>query len=88
MVTGSDIAQQARSWLGTRFHHQGRLKHNANDAGGCDCLGLLVGVAEELQLHAEGTPVMAFDERDYGHYPDGVRMREVLERLFSLVSLE
>ncbi len=37
------IVAIARSWIGTPYRHQGRLK-----GVGCDCLGLLIGVFEEL----------------------------------------
>jgi len=34
MVNRNDIVVEARSWIGTRFHHQGRVKKSANDKGG------------------------------------------------------
>ncbi|MGE0755119.1 MAG: C40 family peptidase [Alphaproteobacteria bacterium] len=73
------IVQAARGWLGTRFCHQGRVKKTASHAGGVDCLGLLIGVAAELQLcNHEGKPLMGYDERDYPHYPDVERLRHML----------
>ncbi|MBL0320066.1 MAG: hypothetical protein IPP74_12385 [Alphaproteobacteria bacterium] len=45
MTSNQKIISQARTWLGTPFHHQARLKGK-----GCDCLGLIVGVADELGL--------------------------------------
>src|SRR3712207_1849739 len=36
---GEIIAAEARSWIGTPYHHQASLK-----GVGCDCLGLLRGV--------------------------------------------
>jgi cell wall-associated NlpC family hydrolase len=45
MNTRDDIVRQARTWIGTPFHHQARLKSK-----GCDCLGLIVGVVDELGL--------------------------------------
>ncbi len=39
------IVSQARTWLRTPFHHQAWLKGK-----GCDCLGLIVGVVDELGL--------------------------------------
>jgi hypothetical protein len=42
MLSGNTFIAQARTWIGTPFHHQGRLK-----GVGCDCLGLIVGVAED-----------------------------------------
>lgn len=37
------VVHAVRGWLGTPFAHQGRLK-----GVGCDCLGLVLGVWEEL----------------------------------------
>lgn len=71
MLSNADIAACARGWVGTRFHHQGRLKKTASHGGGVDCLGLLVGVAQELDLRKQdGAPLAALDQTDYGHYPD------------------
>jgi len=60
------IVDAARSWIGTPFHHQGRIK-----TVGVDCLRLLIGVALELYLRdVEGVPLAAYDELSYGHMPD------------------
>lgn len=45
MTTGSDIVVEARAWLGTPFHWQASLK-----GVGCDCKGLVWGVARALGL--------------------------------------
>ena len=64
------IAKQARGWLGTPFKHQGRVK-----GVGVDCLGLLVGVAQELDLRdGQGRSLAQFDALDYGHMPDEKRL--------------
>ena len=86
---GEDIVRAARGWIGTNFHHQGRLKRSASHAGGCDCLGLLVGVANELELSiAEGNMLLAgFDVTDYGHIPDLRRLITVFESLFTPVAM-
>jgi hypothetical protein len=65
IVTGADVVRQARTWLGTPFRHQGRLKGT-----GTDCAGLIIGVARELGLSD-------FDTADYCRQPDD----EMLERL-------
>ena len=52
------IVEKAREYLGTPFHHQGRVK-----GVGIDCIGLLVGVANELGLQHE-------DFKQYGERPD------------------
>ena len=50
VITPEDFLREARSWVGTRYVHQGRVKRNAHNLGGCDCLGLLVGVVRELRM--------------------------------------
>jgi hypothetical protein len=50
MIDKKIFANQAKTWIGTKFLHQGRLKKNTNSQGGCDCLGLLIGVIKELSL--------------------------------------
>ncbi len=84
-----DAAQMvacARGWLGTRFCHQGRRKRSAQDAGGVDCLGLLIGVADELGLQHDGAPVRALDELAYGHLPDEAYLRTRLETVLQPAS--
>lgn len=61
MITRSDIVSCARTWVGTPYHHQGRLK-----GIGVDCIGLPRGVACELGLLPH-----AFDVNGYGRVPDG-----------------
>jgi hypothetical protein len=78
-MTRELIVPTARGWVGTRFHHQGRLKKTARHAGGVDCLGLLVGVADELGLClADGRPFSSLDKTDYPHYPDTQALRATL----------
>lgn len=73
------IVQAARGWIGTRFHHQGRVKKTSSHRGGVDCLGLLIGVAKELRLEARcGTPLAALDDTAYPHSPDTIRLQQVL----------
>lgn len=69
----NQIVNSARGWLGTRFHHQGRLKKSENNKGGVDCLGLLIGVSAELNL-----PFTEQDETSYSHSPDTQKLREKL----------
>lgn len=78
------IVACARSWAGTRFHHQGRLKKTATHGGGVDCLGLLVGVARELALKdRQGRLLFQHDEPDYSHYPDTEKLRRKLAALLT-----
>ena len=45
MIKRQDIIDCARTYLGTPFHHQGRLKGT-----GVDCIGLITGVASEFDM--------------------------------------
>ena len=75
----SDIITSARSHIGTRFLHQGRLKKTENHKGGLDCLGLLVSVARECYLRSKTGELLAdVDEFNYPHYPDTIRLRQML----------
>lgn len=74
-ITPEQIAAQARTWLGTRYHHQGRLKKSARGPGGVDCIGLIIGVAEELGISdGNGNPLVQADEKNYSMYPEKGRL--------------
>jgi NlpC/P60 family putative phage cell wall peptidase len=74
MSIAEDIVAQARTWLGTPFHHQARLKGK-----GCDCLGLIVGVVDELGLKdTYGRLLSSYDEITYPKEPDGAYLIEKL----------
>lgn len=60
-ITRAQVVAQARSWVGTPWHHQGRIW-----GLGVDCVGLVIGVARELCLVAPD-----FDETGYPRQPDG-----------------
>ena len=83
MNTRTDIVRQARTWLGTPFHHQARLKGK-----GCDCLGLIVGVVDELGLKDKhGQPLAGYDEVTYSKEPDGAYLTEKLKALLDEVPI-
>lgn len=83
------IVTTARGWIGTRFHHQGRMKATATHSGGCDCLGLLVGIADELNIISNNNILLCnYDVKDYGHIPDGKRMQAAFGSLFDVVPTE
>ncbi len=67
--------ESARGWLGTPFKHQGRTKNI-----GVDCLGLLVGVAAELELGLE-----KLDELGYGHFPDSDYLQQKLAEAMEVI---
>lgn len=72
----NEIVQTARGWLGTPFHHQARLKGK-----GCDCLGLFIGVAKELDIKSHVSdnsgnliPIASFDITTYSRQPNTAKL--------------
>ncbi len=67
MTTREEIVAEARTWKGTPFVHQGRLKGR-----GVDCLGVVAMVGRALGL-------TDYDRTDYGRLPNPRRMRAELK---------
>lgn len=70
-----DILEEAESWLSTKFKHQGRVKRTANDLGGCDCLGFIMGLGIKTK-HGE-----LFKNYDQANYPKLITSNILLEKL-------
>ena len=68
IIDRAEIVAAARSWLGTLWIHQGRLKYV-----GVDCGGLIICVCKELGL-------LDFDPQAYGRIPDGCRLRALCDQ--------
>ncbi len=66
-MTRVQIVAAARAWVGTPFQHQATLK-----GVGCDCRGLVVGVAREA-----GYPVEI--ATNYSRYPTGQYLMDVCD---------
>lgn len=64
----------ARSWVGTAWRHQGRVKRNLQFGGGVDCAGLIIEVGNALSLF-EGQ----FAFHHYSRLPTGSFVRQVCE---------
>ena len=75
-VTRAQIVAEARSWLGTRWQHQGRVKGH-----GVDCAGLVIGVAHALGLSDAKVT-------GYGRRPDGFTLRALCDAHMPAVPLE
>jgi cell wall-associated NlpC family hydrolase len=65
MITRADVIACAREWIGTRWQHQASLR-----AVGCDCIGLVGGVARELDLPGGIQWTNDPGIRGYGREPD------------------
>jgi NlpC/P60 family putative phage cell wall peptidase len=70
-----EFVKEARSWIGTPYQHQGRIKGVA-----CDCIGLVIGMARALGL-------TDYDIDGYGKRPDG-NLRPVMESQLESVPLD
>lgn len=67
-MIGDRIISQARTWLQTPFRHAERQK-----GVGCDCVGLVLGVAHELYL-------TDWDYRNYSRQVDCDVLRRYIEQ--------
>lgn len=59
MITGTQIAEAARKYVGSPLQHQGRLSS-------LDCIGLVLAVAETFKLRDRAGALIL--RRDYLHY--------------------
>jgi cell wall-associated NlpC family hydrolase len=88
-ISQQQIVLQARTWLGTRYHHQGRLKKSKAGAGGVDCIGLIIGVIDELGLQdGAGVKLCEYDEFNYSMYPERGRLVASIRKHLREVPLE
>jgi cell wall-associated NlpC family hydrolase len=80
LITNEQIVAQARTWLGTKYHHQGRLKKGAGHKGGADCVGLVLGVADELGIRDyRGEALLSsYDVANYSILPKGQWMLKLV----------
>lgn len=65
MTTRQQVVDEARKWLGVRWHHQGRT------TAGIDCIGLVIKVAHALELST-------FDVIDYSRQPDPTMLKSLM----------
>jgi NlpC/P60 family putative phage cell wall peptidase len=72
------IVTEARSWIGTPFRHQARLK-----GVGVDCAGLLIGVARALELVPDW-----FDVTGYARLSDGQSLIDTSETHMTRIDRE
>ncbi len=70
------IIAKAREWLDTPFVHQGCKKGK-----GCDCLGLILGVGEELGIKFNGIPLKRYAPANYSRTPNGLLLKQRLDAL-------
>ncbi len=76
MVSRRDILAEARTWIGTPYHHQGRAK-----GVGVDCCGVIIGLMHELGLSD-------YDIDGYSRFADGVGVIEEFDRACTSIAIE
>lgn len=64
-VTRADIVAEARGWIGTPFHHQASIRNI-----GCDCIGLIAGVALALGIRGADEWHACPEYHSYSRQPD------------------
>lgn len=65
ILTSKHVVDEARTWLGTPWHHQAMRK-----GVGADCVGLLAGIARELDIFDASLPMRDPLLRGYGRDAD------------------
>lgn len=65
MVTRTEVAEEARTWVGTKFKKGGR------DRTGIDCIGLLVAVGRKYDFDI-------FDTTEYSFNPEPEKFRNLV----------
>jgi len=76
------ILDSARSWIGTRFRYHGRVKINQKNCGGVDCLGFILGVADEIGAKYKGKPLSFYDNISYKKIPQKNQLRDAMDKYF------
>ena len=69
VLTGDLIAAQARLWIGTPWHHQASLR-----GVGCDCIGLVAGVAGAVGLPEAEQWRQDMRFQGYGRLPEPAKL--------------
>ena len=89
MTTREEIVAQARTWIGTKFVHQGRSKQTGSNAGGVDCIGLAVGVVRELGIKdKDGQLLHLHDYTNYSSLPSAKLLMGSLHKVLTEIPIE
>lgn len=75
MTARAQIIAEARTWLGTKWHHQASLK-----GVGCDCIGLVAGVALACGIAEAQAFYVDWEILGYGRHPDPQMLMRACDR--------
>ena len=82
MFNREDIIKEAKSWIGTNFRYQGRVKKNQNNNGGVDCLGLIFGVCDKLGYKYNNRLLSSYDNIVYDKNPNYSILMDKFSKFF------
>ncbi|MDD2839557.1 MAG: NlpC/P60 family protein [Rickettsiales bacterium] len=88
MFTRQEIVEQARTWVGTKFRYQGRIKQNQNNKGGVDCLGFIIGLCNEIGYKQNNNSISYYDTIIYSKKPDYNILWEKFAEIFYLKDIK
>ena len=77
MIVRGDIVREVRSWIGTRYRHQGRVK-----GVGVDCIGLVGGVALGVGVPNAAEWFADSNMHNYARTPDRHMLTRACARFF------
>ena len=77
-----EIIKSAQSWIGTRFRYHGRVRINEKNYGGVDCIGLILGVADEIGAKHNNKLLSFYDDISYKKIPQKNQLRDIMDKYF------
>lgn len=84
-MKSKDIIAKAHDWIGTKFKHQGRIKKTVNDSGGCDCLGLIMGLEIKTKNNLS---LNLYDQTNYPKFTSSNILLDKLNLLLEPIKLD
>ena len=88
MFAREEVIKKARTWIGTKFRYQGRVKKNQNNNGGVDCLGMIFGICDELGYKYNDKPLSYYDTIAYSKKPNYDILKEKFAKFFKVKNIE
>lgn len=84
MIARADLIAEARTWLGTPYHHQQALK-----GVGVDCVGLVRGVCAALGMCSVDMNQIPGAQQftGYGPAPDGKKLMAALDKFTARIQV-
>lgn len=79
-IFNDDLIREARTWLGTKFQHHAQIKQDLpQHSGGCDCAGLILGIAKILSIKSKVGGLISDYSFQYAHKPDQTYLLKQLD---------